>query len=152
MSSYCLQMIDYCLWLCVITLVQLSLVYLWFDSAILSPVFNWCLSRKRDKWYTWFTFTLLTCPQCLGYWLAWLSAAAGYFVPGSPLQGHNIGYVIWLVFFTGLAVAVLSRLIDGFMPEPINQKLYIHDYDDSLESVESTEEVISDNTDEQSKE
>lgn len=122
-------MIDYVLWICVITLVQLSLIYLWFDSAILSPLFQWCLKQNKDRWYTWFIFTLLTCPQCLGYWFAWACAALGLLVPGCPIVGV-VGYKIWMVFFSGLAVAVLSRLIDGVMPEPVNKKLFIVDLDD----------------------
>ena len=118
-------MINYGIWLCVVTLVQLSLICLWFDSQIFSPLFQWCLRQKKDKWYTWFIFTLLTCPQCLGYWLAWFCAAAGYFLPGSPLQGHALGYNAWVVFYTGLAAAVLSRFVDGFIPEPVNQKLFV---------------------------
>lgn len=132
-------MISYCIWLCVVTLVQLSLIYLWFDSKLFAPLFQWCLKQSKDKWYTWFIFTLLTCPQCLGYWLAWICAVAGYFLPGSPLQGHDLGYNIWVVFYTGLAVAVLSRLIDGFMPEPVNQKLFMLDLEEPEETKEEEE-------------
>ena len=139
-------MISYALWLGVITLVQLSLIYLWFDSTIMSPMFQWCLRRKKDKWYTWFLFTLLTCPQCLGYWFAWACSAAGLFTPGCPVVG-SIEYKVWIVFFSGLAVAVLSRLIDGFMPEPINQKLFVVDINDDVIKLDSDLEGDSNNED-----
>lgn len=143
-------MISYVLWLCVITLVQLSLIYLWFDSTLFSPLLQWCLKRKKDTWYKWFVFTLLTCPQCLGYWFAWAVAGVCCLIPGAPTVGLGIGRATLLVFITGLAVAVLSRLIDGFMPEPVNQKLFVvtpeeeKSVDESISVDEQTteEEVI----------
>ena len=117
-------MISYAIWLCVITLVQLSLINLWFDSTLFSPLLQWLLRQKKDKWYKWFIFTLLTCPMCLGYWFAWGVSAVCVFLPGAPVY-DSVWKNVLLVFVTGLAVAVLSRLIDGVMPEPVNQKLFV---------------------------
>ena len=138
-------MINYVLWLCVITLVQLSLIYLWFDSTLFSPLFQWCLKQKKDKWYTWFLFTLLTCPQCLGYWFAWGVAGLCCFIPGAPTVGLSVVRALLLVFITGLAASVLSRLIDGFMPEPINQKLFVVDPDEEPTEESNQEEETNGN-------
>lgn len=119
------KMCEYALWLVVLTLIQLSLINLWFDSTLFSPMLQWLLRQKKDKWYTWFIFTLLTCPMCLGYWFAWFVAIAGKFLPGSPIYNSGWGYSAFVIFFTGLAISVLSRLLDGFMPEPVNQKLFV---------------------------
>lgn len=133
-------MIDYALWLLVVTLVQLSLLTLWFDSEILSPVLQYCLRQKakNPRYFKWFIFSVLTCPMCFGYWLAWGSAAIFSFFPFFPVKGIGVGETIALIFFTGLAVAILSRLIDGFMPEPVNQKLLIVD----LEEKEKEPELV----------
>lgn len=120
-------MINYFLWLIVVTLVQLSLLTLWFDSTIFFPVLQFCLRQKAKNptGVKWFIFSGLTCPMCLGYWLAWGSAIILSFFPFSPTSGIGIYRIVALIFVTGLAVAILSRLIDGFMPEPVNQKLLI---------------------------
>ena len=136
-------MINYVLWLVVVTLVQLSLLALWFDSEILSPILQFCLRQKAKKprYIKWFVFSVLTCPMCLGYWLAWGSAFVLSLFPFSPTVNLDVWSAIGLIFLTGLAAAILSRLVDGFLPEPINQKLFI------VESVEESEEVQGDLSD-----
>lgn len=133
-------MVNYFLWLLVITLVQLSFIYLWFDSTLFSPLFQWCLRQKKDRWYTWFIFTLLTCPQCLGYWLAWGTAAVCCLLPDAPIAGMNVWRGVLVVFITGLAAAVLSRLIDGIMPEPVNQKLFVVDIKEPEQKADNIDE------------
>lgn len=136
-------MIDYVLWLCVITLVQLSLINLWFDSTLFSPLLQCLLKKKKDKWYKWFIFTLLTCPMCLGYWFAWGASAVCVILPGAPVY-DSVWKNVLLVFITGLAVAVLSRLIDGFMPEPVNQKLFVVEPEPVQEEVSEDKEETED--------
>lgn len=135
-------MIDYCLWLLVITLVQLSLLSLWFDSEILSPLLQYCLRQKAKKprYLKWFVFSMLTCPMCFGYWLAWGSTIILSFFPFSPTLGIGIYKAAALIFITGLAVAILSRFIDGFMPMPVNQKLLIVETEEESSSDESKSE------------
>lgn len=136
-------MINYVLWLCVITLIQLSLINLWFDSTLFSPLLQWLLKQKKDKWHKWFVFTLLTCPMCLGYWFAWGVATVCCFLPGAPVYDSllkNVG----LVFITGLAAPVLSRLLDGFMPEPVNQKLFVVEPEEVQEEVSTEKEETED--------
>ena len=134
-------MISYFLWLVVVTLVQLSLLTLWFDSEIMSPLLQVCLRQKAKNptGIKWFVFSVLTCPMCFGYWMAWGSAAIMSFFPFSPTTGIGICRTIGLIFVTGLAVAILSRLIDGFMPEPVNQKLLVVEQEEDT-SEESEEE------------
>lgn len=120
-------MINYVLWLLVVTLVQLSLLTLWFDSEILSPALQFCLRQKakNPRYIKWFVFSALTCPMCFGYWLAWGSALVLSLFSFSPTRSMDTIEALGLIFVTGLAVAILSRLIDGVMPEPVNQKLFI---------------------------
>ena len=134
---------NYCIWFVVCTLVQLSLVYLWFDSEILSRPFAWCLKQKRNSTnnFTWFVFTLLTCSNCLGYWFSWIVVAAGSYLPGSPLSQASLSYSIFVIFFTGLGVTILSRIIDGFMPEPISTRIFV-DIDDEEEDTDTVEETV----------
>ena len=45
-----------------------------------------------------------------------------------------------MIFYTGLAVVVLSRIIDGNMPDPITGRLFF-DLDDDEDIDSSVEEV-----------
>ena len=135
-------MINYAIFVLVSTLVQMSLIYLWFDSEILAVPFGWCLKHKKaaSNGFTWFIFTLLTCPTCLGFWFAWAVVALGLFIPDCPLSGHSLWHTVFMIFYTGLAVAVLSRIIDGNMPDPITGRLFF-DLDDDEDIDSSVEEV-----------
>lgn len=123
-------MINYAIFVLISTLVQMALIYLWFDSEILALPFGWCLKRKQKatNGFTWFLFTLLTCPTCLGFWFAWATVAVGLLLPDCPLVGYSLWKTLFMIFYTGLAVAVLSRIVDGLMPDPIGQRLFF-DFD-----------------------
>ncbi len=128
-------MIDYAIFVLISTLVQMALIYIWFDSEILSVPFGWCLKRKNQAMggLSWFVFTLLTCPTCLGFWFAWAVVAAGLLIPDCPLAGYSLWKTIFMIFYTGLAVAVLSKIVDGWMPDPITSRLFF-DFDDEEEN------------------
>lgn len=131
-------MTDFVIWFGFVVLFQLSLLSLWFDSSLFKPLFNWVLSKYKETGYRWYIVTLLTCPMCLGYWLAWLSEAVFCLLPGSPLTLTPSGAVLFIA--VGMAAAFASRVIDAYMPEPVFQKLIVYPIQEEEPKVEEAKE------------
>ena|SRR5688500_4767282 len=74
------------------------------DDKISLPLRQWVLAKSgEDGWF----FYLVSCPWCMGVWVAAAMTSLTYFLPGTA----------WSLILTFLAVAQIASTILTFKPE-----------------------------------
>lgn len=121
-------MVDYLIYLLVVSLVTVSILRVWFTSELMAPLLTTVLDCKYKllkqenpdeqttevkpiAWYKyplWFVLSVMTCWQCSSYWVSWAVAALTiFFIPNTPIGIFNIGGI----FISGVFAAYVSEYL-----------------------------------------
>lgn len=131
-------MIEFILYICVCTVIQVGILRIWMDSYIFRHVQSFLRKHREDKTPMGMLCYLCQCWQCFGIWMGWcVCFLTSAFLPSSPICVRNIPCIL----MSGVAVGFLSECVEAFIVSKLSTPYFQEEADGEEETEEDLEET-----------